>query len=237
MTNSDGEIPMDQPRTLMRLRHLDLLVTLVTILVIQSFLNGGSAFQRILFNGLFFAIVLSAVRTLSTSKANLVSSICIGVVAFTGACLSEEHPSIALLTVVYVAYLSVFASLLYALCESVFSAGPPDADRIIGAISIYFILGLMWALIYSLLEIYQPTAFTLPSMNRSGIQQDMVGEFIYYSYVTMTTVGFGDIVPVTKPARMLTNLEAMTGQMYIAIVIARLVGLQISQRIYDESSQ
>ncbi|MGI9471006.1 MAG: ion channel [Rubripirellula sp.] len=216
-----------------RTRHLELLITLVGITVAQSFLSGGSAIQRIIFSAMFFGIVLSAIRTLSNSKVNMVFSITLGIVAFAGACLAERYASTALLTVVYLSYLAVFASLLIALCESVFGAGPPDSDRIVGAIAIFFVLGLVWALIYSLLEIYQPTAFALPVLDRSGIQQDMVSEFIYFSNVTLTTLGYGDIVPVTKPARMLSNLEAMTGQMYIAIVIARLVGLQISERMYE----
>lgn len=225
----------DQP-VFVRLRHLELLATLVAIIVVQSFLSGGSAVQRVIFNVLFFAVVLSAVRTLSRSKGNMLFSIALGLVAFVGSCLAEGYQSKPLLTVVYLAYLAVFGSLLVALCESVFGPGPPDADRIVGAIAIFFVLGLIWALIYCLLEIYQPTAFALPVLDNRGIQQDMVSEFIYFSNVTLTTLGYGDIVPVTKPARMIANLEAMTGQMYIAIVIARLVGLQISYRIHEENN-
>jgi voltage-gated potassium channel Kch len=64
----------------------------------------------------------------------------------------------------------------------------------------------------------------------AGLAQNLVSHFIYFSSVTLTTLGYGDIVPVFRPARMFATLEATAGQLYVAIVIARLVGLHISQK-------
>ncbi len=61
----------------------------------------------------------------------------------------------------------------------------------------------------------------------------MVCDMIYFSNVTLTTLGYGDILPLSNLARMLANLEAMAGQLYVAIVIARMVGVQVTQRPVD----
>lgn len=58
----------------------------------------------------------------------------------------------------------------------------------------------------------------------------LISEFIYFSNVTLTTLGYGDVVPLSRPAKMLAVMQAMLGQLYVAIVIARMVGLQVSQR-------
>ncbi len=117
-----------------------------------------------------------------------------------------------------------------ALAESVFVNGPINANRIIGAVSIYLVLGLIWAFLYSILETLQPGSFTMANDGAGkGLAENLVSHSIYFSSVTLTTLGYGDIVPISRPARMFATLEATLGQLYIAIVIARLVGLHISQ--------
>ena len=83
----------------------------------------------------------------------------------------------------------------------------------------------MWAFVYSVLESIQPGSFTI------GEGQIDVGRrlYIYYSFVTITTLGYGDITPTTDLANSFSFLEAVTGQLYLAILIARLVGIQIAQ--------
>ncbi|MHC4166479.1 MAG: potassium channel family protein [Planctomycetota bacterium] len=104
------------------------------------------------------------------------------------------------------------------------------ADIIAGAICGYLLIGLMWANFFSILEILQPGSFDIPE-NASAESS----YFTYYSYVTLTTVGFGDITPITDRARSLSVLEAIVGPIYLAILVARLVGMSISQSIGKES--
>lgn len=98
------------------------------------------------------------------------------------------------------------------------------ADLLMGAICGYLLLGLVWSYAYKILELTHQHAF-----NGSEHFGDRMGAYIYYSFVTMTTVGFGDITPATNQARALSILEAVFGQLYLAITIARLVGLQATQ--------
>ena len=97
-------------------------------------------------------------------------------------------------------------------------------DLIWGAVCGYFLIGFMWGDIYSLLETIQPGSF-----NFGGQEVPDIDSLIYFSFVTLATLGYGDIVPLTKQAQSLTIIEAVMGQMYLAVNIATLVAIRISQ--------
>jgi len=99
-----------------------------------------------------------------------------------------------------------------------------------GAVFGYFFIGLMWGFVFSVLESLQPGSFRV-----GGGQAAELNKFMYYSFVTQTTLGYGDITPVTPPARSLSLLEAVIGQFYQAVLIARLVGLHIAQSFEKQS--
>jgi voltage-gated potassium channel len=98
------------------------------------------------------------------------------------------------------------------------------SDVIMAAICGYFLIGLLWNSVYLLLFAFEPGSFQFSRALGSG-----VGDFTYYSFVTLTTLGYGDITPGTTPARSLALLEAVMGQLYLAILVARLVGIHIAQ--------
>jgi Ion channel len=107
----------------------------------------------------------------------------------------------------------------------VFRKGPVTLSRIQGAIAVYLLLGLAWAIAYELLALRQPGAFA-----GAGVDGDLPQRWLYYSFVTLTTVGYGDVTPVHPIARSLAVLEALTGQLYPAILLARLVSLEVQPR-------
>jgi len=112
-------------------------------------------------------------------------------------------------------------------------------DKIYGAICGYLLLGLIWALIYTALENAQPGSFRfhfepLITSPFDYTYPIYLGEFVYYSFVTLTTLGYGDVIPLNHTARALSSIESVTGQLYIAVLIARLVGLQITHSIMAE---
>jgi voltage-gated potassium channel Kch len=116
--------------------------------------------------------------------------------------------------------------------QVLFTAGPIDANRLFGAISIYLLLGVMWALVYvGILEV-DPNAF---NGAEAGPWLEIIPDFIYFSFVSLTTLGYGDISPVTPISRFVVYLEAITGQLYLAIMIAGLVGIGISDRVMKRS--
>ena len=97
------------------------------------------------------------------------------------------------------------------------------------SLCVYLLLAVVWSQGYSLLEIIEPGSFSFQvDTNQEFILGNSVAP-LYFSLVTMTTLGYGDIVPVSQAARMMAVVEAFVGQLYIAVLVARLVGLHVSQ--------
>lgn len=104
----------------------------------------------------------------------------------------------------------------------VFRRGPVTVHRIQGAVAAYLLLGLAWSEAYKLVALRNPGAFTGAVGGEDGSLQN----WLYYSFVTLTTLGYGDIAPAHPAARSLAVLEALTGQLYPAILLARMVSLE-----------
>jgi hypothetical protein len=98
-------------------------------------------------------------------------------------------------------------------------------STIFGAVATYMLAILYWASVYSVLATLDADAFGGPIGQTFGVM-----DFLYYSAITQTTVGYGDIVPVSEFARSLASMEALTGQLYLAILVGWLVGRAVSQR-------
>lgn len=109
--------------------------------------------------------------------------------------------------------------------RQVLFTGPIDTNKIVGAICIYLLMGLIWALLYLLIAQATPGAF-------NGLEQlpwyNNFADVSYYSYVTLTTLGYGDISPVAPVARFLVYMEAIVGVFYMAILVASLIGIRTS---------
>jgi voltage-gated potassium channel len=99
-----------------------------------------------------------------------------------------------------------------------------DTDVLCAAISVYLLLGLIWALAYALLGQLAPDSFAFAANPHSSGRMDRFTAF-YFSFVTLSTVGFGDVTPLSKLARTVAVMEAVTGTFYVAILIARLVAM------------
>jgi hypothetical protein len=124
--------------------------------------------------------------------------------------------------------LSVVGMVVVVLWQ-VYREGPVTGHRIRGAIAAYLLMAIAFAYIYTLLDYLVPGSFQLPAW-ASQPQYERVETFEYFSMVALTTVGFGDIAAVHPLARSLVSLEALIGQLYPAILIARLVTLQLEAR-------
>lgn len=100
-------------------------------------------------------------------------------------------------------------------------------NRLLGAICVYLLLGLIWALLYSFIEALSPGSFHGIEV---GDDHGVNSEWVYFSFVTMTTLGYGDFSPLSESARALAYMQAVVGQFYIAILVAGLVSVYISSR-------
>jgi hypothetical protein len=121
--------------------------------------------------------------------------------------------------------------VLIVVLREVFRPATTERDAVIGALCGFLIILTVFTRVHGLLEALSPGSYHAdgpPLAERSN--EMLVAVFQYFSTITMTTVGFGDIVPVTRAARLVTGLEAIVGQLYLAIVIAILVGRVAARR-------
>jgi voltage-gated potassium channel len=134
-----------------------------------------------------------------------------------------------LLHLYYLHLLLLFCFYLWAIWlagRQVLFTGPIDVNRIVGAICIYLLMGLIWALMYLFIAQAVPGAF-------NGVEQliwyDNFADVAYFSFVTLTTLGYGDISPVAPVARFLVYMQAVIGVFYMAILVASLIGVGINE--------
>ena len=187
---------------------------LVVVLFVLPPLVGpeGSGRGLVLDAGLSL-LLLAGVATLSTHRVvRAVLFVLVGgaLVVRWGGFSAPATAVAALVTVVAMAFVVLFQA---------FRAGPVTVHRIQGAVAAYLLLGLAWALAYEVVALLAPEAF---SASASGTDR---GRFVYFSFVTLSTVGYGDVTPVHPVARSLAIAEALTGQLYPAILLGRLVSL------------
>lgn len=125
------------------------------------------------------------------------------------------------------AWVTVGSTLAYAVARAVFAPGRITYHRINGAVLLYLTIGQIFVGLYGMIDLLLPAPFAgLKAMDGPKLLSDL----IYFSFVTLTTVGYGDIAPVHPLARGLSNLEAIIGQLYPATLLARLVTLELEDR-------
>lgn len=124
-----------------------------------------------------------------------------------------------------------FGTILYfyivvLLVKNLLSIRVITADLVYCAISIYLLIGIMWAGIYTVIEGISPGSFSRPSET---------ADLLYFSFVTLTTVGFGDVAPLSVLGRRLAVFEAAMGSIYMAVIIAMIVGRYMSMQVEQDS--
>jgi len=196
-------------------------------------LSGPLLHQRAGYNWLmdFFLVLLllAAVRTVATHKRHLVIGLTLGLPALVSQ-ISVVYPELSWLTPLRdlstVLFLFWVSGLI--LRDIIMRIHTVTTDLIIGAINVYLMVAVGFAFLYGLIEFLQPGSFT-------GLEElvsipDRVLYFIYFSFTTITTLGYGDISPLTPFSMTASFIEAIFGQLYLAILVARLVALYIGSR-------
>jgi len=127
---------------------------------------------------------------------------------------------------IFVLLFFLINSLVLAIKHILF--GPKiDVNKIVGSVTIYLLIGIIWALLYGLVEEIFAGSFEGTHLAKDGSR---FWDLIYFSFVTLTTLGYGDILPVNTYARTLAYMEAIVGQFYIAILVASLVSAHLHDR-------
>lgn len=209
-------------------KYKQLLIILITNFLAAPFLQGGlgSALSAFLLLYVMVIIVLSfsLPRKLFWAYFLIAILACFLQLGPTlGWAITAASPFSLLAQTIYVAYLGVAALLIM---QEIFTAPTVTMDTIRGGICAYFLIGFVWALFYGMEATLNPNAFSVPLM-----QTDSFLIPIHFSFTTLTTLGFGDIVPVSPLAIVLTDTEAIIGQLYPTVFIAILVGGYLSQNV------
>jgi len=206
-------------------RFLLLLVSLLAMMVLEPFLFD---YTRIWFLvDIFFSIILfTSIYAVSDKKSTTLIAILLAfpklatlwIEGFTSNTLLAFLDSI--FGIVFIGYIIIL------ILRHIFKQKEVTLETIYGAIVVYILIGLLWVFFYKLTEILHPGSFSMAA-DIAASKKTMY----YFSFITLTTLGYGDITPVSDQAKSLAMLEAVVGQMFIAVLIARLVGIHITQSL------
>lgn len=207
-----------------------LLLFLFLVVFVIYPLHALGVFGGVLLDVFFSLIVVSGVVSVSTHRVTAVLAAILALVTLT---LHWGHWAIEATFPMQVldalASLTMLGMLATVVLIQAFREGPITLHRVQGAVSAYILIGVMFGIAYRLVTLFVPDAFSIPP-HPLGYQNIMAGELSYFSFVTLTTVGYGDITALHPAARALATLEALIGQLFPAILIARLVSLEIHYR-------
>jgi hypothetical protein len=177
--------------------------------------------------GYFFGLVLLPAAFLYSRNLLVAAPIGVAIaLVVTAALLDFEQSPRTDLYLDCTAWLIAGLALSVVVARAVFERGRITYHRVVGAVLLYLIIGLIFVALYGFVALSTPVAFTnLPALHGDFA---VSGNLIYFSFVTLTTTGYGDIVPLHPFARSLANVEAIIGQIYPATLLARLVTLELA---------
>jgi hypothetical protein len=172
----------------------------------------------------FYLMMVSTSLPFMIRKRRIVLIVLFTLFPFIFLCIELFIPVTWVRMIIDVIMVFYFISLAWILLVRVFTTGRIDRYRVQGAIVAYLLVALCFAIIYHFIYLVDGPG------SIKGLLSYTRREFVYFSLSTLTTIGYGDVTPVSEMARSLANLEALTGQLYPAVLIARLVSMEISSK-------
>ena len=173
---------------------------------------------------LLTAVLICGVLAVGGRRKSLLLASGLAIPGLAARWLRHYWPDPALQTIALILAILLFVLVTVQLLRFILRAPRVDSEVLSAGVATYLVLGLMWTLLYLVVAQFDPRAFTLAASAPSGPSFDGFNA-LYFSFVTLTTMGYGDISPVAPVARMLAILEAVTGVLYLSVLIARLVTL------------
>ncbi len=204
-----------------RFRFTILMVAFLCVLVVYPFIDYFELTHIDFLLNIFLTLLLiSCIHALSASHRQAIVSTLVIIPAifmdWFGVFVDLRHFEI----LIDLYKIGAFSYICVGLLKYALQAGVVDREKIAAAVNVYLFFGLIWRDLYSLVNLLIPGAFNSELLTQT--------DFLYYSFVTLSTLGYGDVLPEVGPAKALAYIEAIIGQLYLTILVARLVGLHIA---------
>ena len=205
-----------------------LAISLVCYLIADAFVSEN----RILTYSILAMLIISGPMAVGRKRKRRFVTMALAVIMISLGYVSTTNQSWQIDFVAYLAGTLFFLDMIYLLSRSLLvEQNRVTGETLWGAINIYLLFGMMFAFLYSAVLALNPGAFQGGILENEN--QDITQSMVYYSFVTMTTLGYGDITPKIHVAATLAYVQALIGQLYVAILIARLVSLYSTQSEED----
>jgi len=205
-----------------------LLVWLFLFLMVRPFL-AKTAHADVVFAGFLTLVLLSAAYAVNYKSPLFAPALALVTLSLALLWLNELHvlhwPA-ALTSGLLALYLGM---LVYSFSRHLFAVRRVDSNVICAALCLYLIIGLLWGAMYGVLESLAPGSFAGKLLSDADSAQKVTHHLYYLSFVTLSTLGYGDITPQTEGAAALCQTEAILGQFFALVLVARLVGIQVAQ--------
>lgn len=206
-------------------KHLMLALVLFMVLTPE---RGGWIPGRIIELVIIVGLLSTGCLAVSERRANVVFSVVMSVLlVILGAVRLFPHGLRSIELAWLFVGMTFFAHVTLVLAQDIFTSREHvDSGRLYGAVSVYLLVGVFFANAHLALDTIAPGSYQCNSPQCQGDYRPPV--FMYFSFITLSSVGYGDILPTTRLAGILSYLEAIFGQMYLAILVSRLVGMHLS---------
>jgi len=186
----------------------------------------GAIFIKIIYS----VMLLTGILSVGTQKKHFIVLSILAVIALFANWLTEIEPGTPMLIAHDIGAIAFNVFFALALLKKTFGPGEITYHRIVGSIVVYLLMGLIFTYVFHAIYLYQgPSSFN--NIIGTGLR-----EFVYFSFTSLSTMGYGDITPVHPLARSLANFEALLGQLYPAILIARLVSMEFEAATHKRDS-
>ena len=209
-------------------RYSQLLTTIVMLFFIGPVFEG--TIGKMLISAVFFGTTITIIRTFNIQKRFFYLLLILAGISF-GLDMYSSLNNIAYQDKFFILVSSIISALfilaaLVTINRKIFAEKKVKSDTIEGGIAVFFMIGIFWAILYKIVAILDPNAFS-----ELGNTASLFSSLFYFSFTTLTTLGYGDVTPVSDLARTLANLEAIVGVLYPNIYIARVVGIYTAQEM------
>ncbi len=216
---------------LRRFSAIELLIVLAALFVSFPFietLQAGGLIESILLT----LVLISALLAIARRRRSAIIATLLALPTLAGRWINHYRPDLVTPEVFLIGGILFVLFVVGNLLRFVLKAPSVNTEVLCASISAYLLLGLLWAFGYWLVAEITPDAFAFNAS--TGADSSMKGfNGLYFSFITLSTAGYGDITPVAKAARMLAAMEAITGLLYVAVLIARLVAIQATPKSND----